>query len=302
MRITVLRLSGIATLLVLASQGALAQCINQRLVTSASTRGLAMGNSNTASRDDDVIFYGPAQLAVARGTSAAAERVSPHLSNGTFASTARLATGGVGIGVQIADGTNENGCEYRQMSRALAIVGVAQTFKRFRFGLSGKYAAEQADSAHTSRFMLDAGVSRDFSVVDFVPLTLALAVQNIGTSAVDTTALVTPLRVALGAATGGPVGPLDVALASDIAVERNDTLSLVKHGRLIGGLGVEVGYSWLDGYSFSFRVGERVPPTRTDQRHFTFGAGLVLDRLSIDYAGEDLVGFRIAHRIGLRLR
>ena len=295
------QLSGVA-LLAFFSRGAFAQCINQRLVTSASTRGLAMGNSNTASRDDDVIFYGPAQLAVARGTSAAAERVTAHLANGTFASSARIATGGVGIGVQIADGTNESRCEFRQFSRALAVVGVAQTFKRFRFGIAGKYASEQADSAQTSRFMLDAGVSRDFSVGDFLPLTLALAVQNIGTSAVDTIALVTPLRVALGAATGGPLGPLDLALASDLAVERTDTLSLFSHGRLLMGLGVEVGYSWLDGYSFSLRAGERVPPTRTDQRHFTFGAGLVLDRVSIDYAGEDLVGFRFAHRIGVRLR
>jgi len=302
MRTTVLRLSGTAALLVLISHASLSQCINQRLVTSASTRGLAMGNSNTASRDDDVIFYGPAQLAVARGTSAAAERVSPRLGNGTFASTARIATGGVGIGVQLAEGSNENRCEFRQLSRVLAVVGAAQTYKRFRFGIAGKYAAEQADSAQTSRFMVDAGVSRDFSLADFLPLTLALAVQNIGTSAADTVALVTPLRVALGAATGGPLGPLDVGLASDVAVERNDTLSLVKHGRLIAGFGVEVGYSWLDGYSFSFRAGERVPPTRTDERHFTFGAGLVLDRLSIDYAGEDLVGFRIAHRIGVRLR
>jgi len=302
MRTTVLRLSGTAALLVLISHASFSQCVNQRLVTSASTRGLAMGNSNTASRDDDVIFYGPAQLAVARGTSAAAERVSPRLGNGTFASTARIATGGVGIGVQLAEGSNENRCEFRQLSRVLAVVGAAQTYKRFRFGIAGKYAAEQADSAQTSRFMVDAGVSRDFSLADFLPLTLALAVQNIGTSAADTVALVTPLRVALGAATGGPLGPLDVGLASDVAVERNDTLSLVKHGRLIAGFGVEVGYSWLDGYSFSFRAGERVPPTRTDERHFTFGAGLVLDRLSIDYAGEDLVGFRIAHRIGVRLR
>lgn len=302
MRATVFRLSATAALLAILAREGLAQCIDPRLASSASTRGLAMGNSNTASRDDDVIFYGPAQLAVARGTSAAAERFSAHLATGTFASSARIATGGVGIGVQIADGSNESRCEFRQMSRALAVVGVAQTFKRFRFGLSGKYAAEQADSAQTSRFMLDAGVSRDFSVADFLPLTLALAVQNIGTSAVDTTVLMTPLRVALGASTGFPWGPLDVALASDIAVERTDTMSIITHGRLIYGLGVEMGYSWLDGYSFAFRAGERVPPTRTDQRHFTFGAGLVLDRVSIDYAGEDLVGFRIAHRLGVRLR
>ena len=47
-----------------------AQCVPLRLPIGASTRGIAMADANTAGRDDDVIFYGPAQLAIARGTSA----------------------------------------------------------------------------------------------------------------------------------------------------------------------------------------------------------------------------------------
>ena len=276
-----------------------------------------MADANTAGRDDDVIFYGPAQLAVARGTSASVERYSDRLVGGAMSTTARIASGGVGIGAQIVEGRNEAQCNLvslgpfgsfvfspapRNVSRMLAVIGAAQTFKKFRFGASAKYAGVQAGDDRTSRVMFDAGVSRDMSLADFVPLTVAVAVQNIGTSAADTVQLNTPLRAALGLASGGPVGPFDLALAAQVAVERNDTLSLFKKGRMIGGLGVEVGYAWLDGYNFALRVGERVPPTRTDIAHFTFGAGLVLDRVSIDYAGEGEVGSRVAHRIGIRLR
>src|SRR3954453_7637722 len=35
----------------------------------ASTRMLALGDAGVAGRDDDVVFYDPAQVAVARGTS-----------------------------------------------------------------------------------------------------------------------------------------------------------------------------------------------------------------------------------------
>src|SRR3954470_20904954 len=92
------------------SRSAAAQCVDRPLPTSASTRGLAMGDANLASRDDDVIFYGPAQIAVGRGTSLAAERYLDNLSSGTIATTARLAAFGIGLGAQIVGGRNIGGC------------------------------------------------------------------------------------------------------------------------------------------------------------------------------------------------
>ena len=305
-------------LIALAAGRLSAQCLPLRLPIGASTRGIAMGDANTASRDDDVIFYGPAQLAVARGTSASVERYSDRLVGGAMSTVSRIASGGVGIAAQIVDGRNEAQCKLvdyvpgvgyisspapRNVTRLTAVLGGAQTFKRFRFGAAAKYAAVQAGDERTDRVMFDAGVSRDLSLLgDFLPLTVAVAVQNIGTSARDTVQLNTPLRAAVGLASGGPVGPLDLGLAAQVAVERNDTLQLFKHGRMIAGLGAELGYTWLDGYTIAVRFGERVPPTRTDIAHFTFGAGLVLDRITIDYAGEGEVGSRLAHRIGVRLR
>lgn len=295
-----------------------AQCLPLRLPIGASTRGVAMGDVNTAGRDDDVIFYGPAQLAVARGTSASVERYSDRLVGGALSTVSRISSLGVGIGAQVIEGRNDAQCNVvslgpsgafvfspapRNVTRMLAVLGGAGTFKRFRLGASAKYAGAQAGDERASRLMFDAGVSRDVSVLgDFIPLTVALAVQNIGTSAADTVQLNTPLRAALGLASGGPVGPLDLGVAAQLAVERNDTLNLFKHGRMIGGLGVELGYTWLDGYNIAVRLGERVAPTRTELSHFTFGAGLTLDRVTIDYAGEGRIGPGFAHRIGVRLR
>ena len=304
-------------LLALAAGRLSAQCLPLRLPIGASTRGVAMGDANTAGRDDDVIFYGPAQLAVARGTGASVERYSDRLAGGAMSTVSRISSIGIGLGAQIVEGRNEGQCNLvsvgpgglfvntpapHNVTRMLAVVGGAGTYKRFRFGASAKYAAAQAGDERTGRPMFDAGVSRDMSLGDFVPLTVAVAVQNIGTSAADTVQLNTPLRAAVGVSSGGPVGPLDLAVAGQLAVERNATQPLFQHGRMIGGLGVELGYAWLDGYNFAVRVGERVPPTRTDIAHFTFGAGLTLDRVSIDYAGEGEVGPGFAHRIGVRLR
>jgi len=276
-----------------------------------------MADANTAGRDDDVIFYGPAQLAIARGTSASVERYSDRLVGGAMSTVSRISSLGIGMGAQVVEGRNEPQCNLvsvgpgglfvnspapRNVTRMLAVLGGAGTYKRFRFGAAAKYAAVQAGDERTGRPMFDVGVSRDMSLADFVPLTVAVAVQNIGTSAADTIQLNTPLRAALGLSSGGPVGPLDLAVAAQVAVERNATQQLFQHGRMIGGLGVELSYTWLDGYNFAVRVGERVPPTRTDIGHFTFGAGLVLDRVTIDYAGEGEVGSRLANRVGVRLR
>src|SRR3954464_15421840 len=72
----------------------------------ASARTLGMGDIGIVSRDDDVIFYNPAQLAKARGTSAAVERMTPEVFGGTMSTVLRFAAGSVGLGV--------NYLEYRQ--------------------------------------------------------------------------------------------------------------------------------------------------------------------------------------------
>ena len=289
--------------LVSVPDGAMAQCLNPTLPTSASTRALAMGDANTAGRDDDVLFYGPAQLAIARGTSIAAGRYESHLSSVTAASTARIATGGVGVGAQMITGRNAASCAAPEnVARSAIAAGVAQTYKRFRVGATGKYVSRQLGDDRASHLLADVGVARDVSVRDNVSLGVALAVQNIGASAADGAWLQAPLRAALGFSTGAPVKAFDLALAAQLALEQNDGGSIFSHGRGLAGGGVEVSYNWLDGYNVSLRAGARTPPPLSDVRSFTAGAGVVLDRLAFDYAVEALVGARFAHRLGVRLR
>lgn len=291
-------------------------CVNPNLPTAASTRALAMGDANTAGRDDDVIFYGPAQLAVARGTSVSAERYADRLASGTLASTARIGSGGVGLGVSLVNGRSVGSCLQQDtlpgggivlrtapanFARALAAVGGAQTFKKFRIGVTGKYVFAQQGDDHDSRVLGDVGVSRDVSFGDNGPVTLAFAAQNIGSTKGDA-ALQAPLRTALGAATGMPVGRFDLVLAGQLGAEQNPGHSGFQDGKFLAGGGAELGYSWLDGYSVALRIGARTAPVGTDVRGFTAGAGLVYDRLAVDYAVETLVGSRLAHRIGFRLR
>ena len=290
-----------------------AQCVDRPLPSSFSTRGLAMGNANLASRDDDVIFYGPAQLAVARGTSVAGEGYPGKLASATMATTSRIASGGVGLGAQVVEGQNNGPCAAlpllpngqppaQTITRTLGVVGGAFPFKRFRFGVDGKYAAEQADANHASSLLADVGVARDFSVADFLPLTAVLAFQSIGPDPTRAIELGVPREASLGLASSGPFGPLDFVIAVQGGVEHNGTpTSGIKNRPLARG-GVELGYSWLDGYSFAVRAGARTAEGYELTRHFTAGAGIVLDRLSIDYALEELTNSTFGQRLGIRLR
>lgn len=295
----------------LVSLNVAAQCIDRPLPTSSSTRGLAMGDANLASRDDDVIFYGPAQLAVARGTSVAAERYADRFATGSFSTTARLASGGIGIGAQIVEARNIDPCliplpngrpPTKIMTRSLAVVGAAFPFKRFRFGVAGKYASEQPDNGRTEAFLVDAGVSRDFSLGDFAPLTAAFSFQSIAPDPTRAIELGVPRRAILGFSSGGPLGPFDLGVALQGGVEHAGAGSVeVKNRPTVGG-GIEVAYAWLDGYNFSLRAGARTAYAYEVTRHFTAGAGLLLDRLALDYALEELTNARYAYRLGVRLR
>lgn len=291
-----------------------AQCVPLPLPTTASTRGLAMGNANLAGRDDDVIFYGPAQLAVARGTSVAGERYLDGLAGGTASTTSRLASGGIGVGAQIVEGRNSDECllqltpqngfffpAARTISRSQAVVGAAQTFKRIRFGLAAKYATETADDQRLSRFLMDVGASRDFTLGDFVPLTAAFAVQSIGGNPTDAFMLGVPRSASLGLSTGAPLGPFDLAIMAQGGVEHSGLATDMRNRPLLRG-GVELGYTWLDGYSVAVRAGERTASSFELTRHTTFGVGLVLDRFAFDYAFENLAGPYVGNRFGIRLR
>lgn len=293
------------------------------LLLPSGPRTLAVGNTGVGGRDDDVIFFNPAQLVIARGFSGSIERYSATSAGGTLSAVTRFNTGGIAIGMQMVDyeaplatfppnrGTmldpgRGNGTSVE------AVVGVGQVIKGVRVGLAGKYVEDNAPALRVSRGAVDVGVSKDF----FGPYTFALAVQNIGASTtipcsvVSTpaagTCVVTPgfppppqftsvplpLRTTFGVQTQRPVGQLDLMATASIWMLRADWVG--------GSGGAELGYSWLDGYSVALRAGAR--STMPGEAAFTAGAGFTMDRLSIDYAVEALTGSRWGQRIGLRVR
>jgi hypothetical protein len=271
----------------------------------ASTRALGMGNVGIASRDDDVLFYDPAQLAVARGTSAQVELFPDHAHGGTVSSVLRFGNGGLAVGASAIDyqipvlinpspaGFATNDFDATSLVGA---IGIGQTFKGFRIGAAAKYADETSGLFHFSKAAADVGIARDVARI----VTVGLSVQNLGsTSDADATLpptgtrLELPLRGTLGAAVSTEAGPFDLVATAQALYGREEG-----HVRAAGG--VELGWSWLSGYEIAVRAGARDP--EPGEEAFTAGAGFTRDRVSIDYALETVSGARLAHRIGVRVR
>ena len=270
-----------------------------------------MGDANAAGRDDDVIFYNPAQVAAARGTSAAIEHYGLERNGGTIAAAGPLGAGGFGVGATLASSqhlpcaTDTPPYELPPVSghRLVATAGVAQTWRHTRFGLTGKYVEEQIGSGSSSAPLLDVGIGHDYQLFDRAAITVGAAVQNMGNRDRQDVATITPLTASLGALAGFPVGPLDLAIAGQMGMPRWQRRSARSRDLHAGG-GVEVGYTWLDGYSVAFRGGVRRTDHDFGTGNWTGGASLVLDRVVIDYAFEQLTwpDNGVAHRIGLRVR
>lgn len=270
----------------------------------ASTRMLAMGNADVAGRDDDVVFYGPAQIGVARGTSASVERYTPHAVAGAASTVTRLGSGGVAFGVSAveydalpctagADVTDFASGGGAIGASALVAVGVAQAVRGFRVGITGKYASDLLRNARWGAPLADVGLARDVSLFGDAPFTAAFAVQDIGRDMQPAdTRVHPPTRATIGLAGGGPAGDFDIGITTALSVRRD--------GFVAPAGGVEVGWVWIEGYALVARAGARRPDA--GEGPLTFGAGLNADRVSVDYALDTRGGGHVAHRLGLRIR
>ena len=273
----------------------------------ASARALGMGNVAVAGRDDDVLFYNPAQLVAARGMSISMERFSSTASAGALSAVARFNTGGIAVGAMVAEFDTPFGAypiARRDLlaggpvagSSASLVFGIAQVFKSTRVGGSVKFVEERVSQTRSSRTVFDLGLGRDFFGYQF-----GLAVQNIGQSlprasppGSEFVLLGTrmPLRTTFGAMRGWTFGEFDVFGTAAV--------STLRDGFVAPAAGGEIWYSWLSGYNVILRAGARRP--ERGEGAVTGGAGFGIDRLSIDYALETLRGSRFAHRVGLRIR
>jgi len=281
----------------------------------SSARTLAMGNVGIVGRDDDVLFYNPAQLVAARGTSVSVERFSQFARSGTLSSVIRFNNGGIGIGGTVSNYRSTSGIGFpvdrlnmlgdvpatAASSNALA-VGIGQVFKGTRVGVTAKYFDEPGEVIHRAAVIADAGLARDFFGYSF-----GLAVQNIGPhftlpliatpdASVESQGSIPasglPLSTTFGAGRALPVGPFDLFATAAV--------SWLRDGFVSPAGGAELGYSWLEGYNIILRAGARRPVR--GEGPITAGAGFIMDRLAIDYAIEALSGGRAGHRIGLRIR
>lgn len=266
----------------------------------ASTRMLAMGDMGVAGRDDDVIFYNPAQLFVARGTSFSVARQSEFSRGGTMSTVLRLGPGGVGFGVNyleyqspsfaypfrpgdVLEGNSSRG------TSTLGAIGYAQVYRGFRLGAAAKYAMDVVDIERFSGAYGDAGIAREFG-----RFTTALSVQNIGADiSRGSESIRAPLLATLGVATTRIMGPLDVTGTAGVSTSAEDEIS--------AGGGAEVVWGWISGYTIAGRAGFHQARQGGDHE-ITLGAGLTADRTSIDLAAHRVTENHWAYRLGLRIR
>jgi hypothetical protein len=283
----------------------------------ASARMLGMGDVGVASRDDDVVFYNPAQLAIARGMSASGSRYSPGAGGGALSSVTRFNNGGIGVGVSMLEynaltpslpGTPTTTQGHGGTASSIdAVIGLAQVYKSVRVGVAAKYVDDQLPDVRINQAAFDVGLAKDFRRF----YTIALAVQNIGGSTTYpcpsctialspvppspalTVRAKLPLRSTLGLATSRQLGPFDAAATLGLSLLRGDWLRPAGGG--------ELSYSWLDGYSVALRLGSASPGV--GESSATGGIGFTMDRLTIDYGAESSWSGRgVQHRIGLRIR
>ncbi len=262
-------------------------------------RSLALGNTGIASRDDEVIFFNPAQLAIATGFSVSGQTLSRSAGTGALSAVTRFNGGGIGIGMKLANYETPLGvfpATRRSMLDAgnavagsvEASVGLAQVIKGVRAGVVAKYAEDVVSSIRLGRPLADVGLAKDM-----FRSTIGLAVQNIGEDGnVNAGFFHVPLKTTLGIAHARPVGPYDIAVTGAVALIRDEFVQ--PSG------GAEINYSWLNGYNIALRAGAR--RSIVGEEPFTAGAGFTMDRLSVDYALETLSNRRVGHRVGLRVR
>ena len=275
-----------------------------------STRATSLGNAWVTGRDADVIFYNPAQLVGARPEFNFT--IGRHASAGTTVSLASVYAAGprsmtFGWGAQFLDFTHNAFDPYPLApdvlltqgtvggQSLLATVGGAFVVKSLRIGVAGKYTSDRVvtagfltSAADAHALLADVGVSRN--IVGGVG---AIAVQNLGRQpGGDATPVKLPRQLLLGWSTTRGAGPLDLGIFSQLTI---------RDGWTSPGGGLEAGYSWIEGYAVTFRVGARRPETTTESP-VAIGAAFSADRLTVDYSLQFFDAGRYTHRITVRWR
>lgn len=273
---------------------------------------MALGNAWVAGRDAEVIFYNPAQLIGAR-QDIAVSVLRPGKA-GTAVSAASAYAGGkysltLGWGVQALGFNVDPSAAYpyspdvlltrgdAEGQSLLLAFGGAVSYKGFRFGGGVKYLSDSASTAlgsvpavsiqqHT--WLADVGVARNQWGGTF-----AFSAQNIGpTTSDDPSRLTTPQQFLGGWSMGRSVGPFDMNWYTQLTM---------RPGWVAPAGGLDIGYSWIEGYNVSLRVGARRPET-TSGNPMSLGAAFTADRITVEYAVQFVDGGRASHGVTVRWR
>lgn len=269
-----------------------------------SARSLALGGGVSTLRDAESVFGNPALVGGNNALSVSGGRYGSGASTGHASTTMSIGVLGIGFGVAMLD-ARLRFADFPARSAVLttdgalassslaATVGASLVVKGIRWGGAVKYLEERWSDVRAGVVAADLGVSKDLRNGAFAA---GLVVQNIGRPLqLGPSRAQLPMRVSLGVAGGGyAIGKYaDAGASASVAVRRD--------GRVFPSGGSEFVFTPIEGISLATRVGARTPELRA-QRPFTIGSGFTVDRLTIDYAWEDMRGKGGAHRVTLRLR
>lgn len=269
----------------------------------ASTRAVGFGNAYVAMREAEAVFYNPANAGRTL-VAASAERYGSQAVLAGFASSFAFGPAGVGVGAQLVDyhvplpGYPDLAPNGEQLTRSgpyaassvVAAMSLAIPFKGIRWGVAAKVAQDRVAAARDGVLLADVGAAKEIG-----PLSLGVAVQNLGTSAkLLGTSAALPTRATIGFSGGGlPVGPFDFGASAAVSVRRG--------GRVTPAGGGELSYLIIDGVTIAGRLGARLPE-KDGELPVTMGGSFSFDRITLDYAFEPYHGEGSGHRVGIRVR
>jgi hypothetical protein len=277
-----------------------------------SARTAALGNAWVAGRDAEVLFYNPAQLIGSR--SEIAVSVLRPGNAGTSVSAASAYAAGrwsltLGWGVHALGFNVDPAAPYPYSPDVLSTRGTAHgqslllgfggavAYKGLRMGGAVKYLSDGAATPLTDpipvsmsqhAWVADVGVARSMWGGVF-----AFSAQNLGSTRTDDESrLITPQQYLAGWSMGRSVGPLDLTGYAQLTM-RPDWIAPA------GGL--DIGYSWIEGYNISARIGARRPEAGTGNP-MSFGGAITADRLTVEYAVQLNDGGRASQGVTVRWR
>jgi hypothetical protein len=270
-----------------------------------STRAAAMGGAGAALVGDaGVMFANPAGLATIRhlGLEGSYEPYFAGTAIATAAMALRVSRFTWGVGAQTFDyGTEaeivpdpstggrrgmETGASFHPYE-ALAVTSLVYRRGAAALGVTGKYDRQQIGAEMSDAWAGDIGMA----VAVFDIMAFGLSVQNLGGDLGNGALLPRRTRAGLTLNYTDPQGTYRLLTTLEGQWTKNHSAVLVQ--------GLEAGIV-TSGVGLVGRLGYATRPAVTDASPWTFGGGIVLGRLAMDYAfrSYDLMGG--THRVGLR--